>query len=223
MAASIESLLQRPDLWRAGERHATTPVIASGHRELDAALPGGGWPLQALTEVCHARPGLGELSLMLPAFARAMADSRWLLFVSAPHLPYAPALAAAGIDLERFAHLRCATSEQALWAAEQALRSGVCGAIALWLGHAETNALRRLQLAAEAGRSLAVLYRPLAHAGQASPAALRIALEGEHLHVVKCRGALGDIARFVLRRTPHGVSVHPQLAGARVVPFARSR
>ena len=142
MAASIESLLTRPDLWRAGDRHATTPVIASGHRELDAALPGGGWPLQALTEVCHARPGLGELSLMLPAFARAMDDKRWLLFVSAPHLPYAPALADAGIDLERFAHLRCATSEQALWAAEQALRSGVCGALALWLGHAETNALR---------------------------------------------------------------------------------
>ncbi|MBI2398171.1 MAG: translesion DNA synthesis-associated protein ImuA [Xanthomonadales bacterium] len=223
MAASIESLLTRPDLWRAGDRHATTPVIASGHRELDAALPGGGWPLQALTEVCHARPGLGELSLMLPAFARAMDDKRWLLFVSAPHLPYAPALADAGIDLERFAHLRCATSEQALWAAEQALRSGVCGALALWLGHAETNALRRLQLAAESGRSLAVLYRPLAHADQASPAALRIALEGEQLRIVKCRGALGDVARFVLRRTPHGVSVHSELAAARVVPFARSR
>ena len=90
MAATIESLLHRPDVWRGGDRHATTPTLASGHRELDAVLPGGGWPLQALPEICHARPGLGELSLMLPAFARAMDDSRWLLFVSAPHQPYAP-------------------------------------------------------------------------------------------------------------------------------------
>ncbi|HQW81431.1 MAG: translesion DNA synthesis-associated protein ImuA [Rhodanobacteraceae bacterium] len=223
MAATIESLLARADVWRAGERHATTPTLASGHRELDAVLPGGGWPLQALTEICHARPGLGELSLMLPAFARAMDEQRWLLFVSAPHRPYAPALAAAGIDLERFAHLRCTTTEQALWAAEQALRSGVCGALALWLGHCDANALRRLQLAAEVGRSLAVLYRPLAHADQASPAALRIALDGEHLRIVKCRGALGEVARFVLRRSPHGVSVHAQAASARVLPFARAR
>ncbi len=223
MAATIESLLERPDVWRAGLRHATTPVIATGHRELDEALPGGGWPLQALTEICHARDGLGELSLMLPAFAQAMADKRWLLFISAPHVPHAPALAAAGIDLERFAHLRCATSDQALWAAEQALRSGVCGALALWLGHCETNALRRLQLAAEAGGSLAVLLRPLAFAEKASPAALRIALDGDAMRIVKCRGALGDVARFVLRRSPRGVSVHRAQDSARVVPFARAR
>ena len=223
MAATIESLLERPDVWRAGLRHATTPVIATGQRELDAALPGGGWPLQALTEICHARHGLGELSLMLPAFARAMESKRWLLFVSAPHTPYAPALAAAGIDLERFAHLRCATQDQALWAAEQALRSGVCGALAIWLGQTETNALRRLQLAAESGRSLAVLFRPLVHADQASPAALRMALDGEQLRIVKCRGALGDVARFVMRRSPQGVAVHRVQESARLVPFARVR
>lgn len=223
MAATIEFLLHRPDIWRAGTQHATVPTLASGHRELDAALPGGGWPLQALTEICHARPGLGELSLMLPAFVRAMNDERWLLFVSAPHRPYAPALAAAGVDLERFAHLQCATTEQSLWAAEQALRSGVCGAIALWLGHCEPNALRRLQLAAEAGRSLAVLFRPLAHAEQASPAALRLALDGERLRIVKCRGALGKPGNFLLRRSLTGLSVHADAPSARLLPFARPR
>ena len=110
-----------------------------------------------------------------------------------------------------------------MWAAEQALRSGVCGAIALWLGQSEPNALRRLQLAAEAGRSLAVLYRPLAHADQASPAALRLALDGEQLRIVKCRGALGNLGRFVLRRSPAGVSVHAEAASARVLPFVRAR
>ena len=49
MAATIESLLHRPDVWRAGERHATTPTLATGHRELDAALPGGGWRVRMLT------------------------------------------------------------------------------------------------------------------------------------------------------------------------------
>ena len=40
-----------------------------------------------------------------------------------------------------------------LWAMEQALRSGACGAVLGWTGAADDQALRRLKLAAEEGRS----------------------------------------------------------------------
>src|SRR5687767_4935847 len=64
----IDSLLSRPDVWRgrATTQHATLPT---GQSALDALLPGGGWPLGALTEICCAEEGLGEISLLMPALA----------------------------------------------------------------------------------------------------------------------------------------------------------
>ena len=49
--------------------------------------------------------------------------------------------------------------EPALWAMEQALRSGACSAVLGWAAPCELQALRRLQLAAEQSRCLAVLFR----------------------------------------------------------------
>jgi hypothetical protein len=63
-----------------------------------------------------------------------------------------------------------------LWAAEQALRSGACGAVLFWLAHDEYAWLRRLQMAAEAGRAMAVLFRSTAAERLSTPAHLRVAL-----------------------------------------------
>jgi hypothetical protein len=60
---------------------------------------------------------------------------------------------------------------------EQALRAGTCGAVLAWPTHADFNTLRRLQLAAEAGNALGILFRPLHAAEHTSPAALRLKLE----------------------------------------------
>jgi len=49
----------------------------------------------------------------------------------------------------------------ALWAAEQMLRSGLHGVVALWSPALEAPIERRLQLAAETGRSVGIV----AHAG----------------------------------------------------------
>ena len=59
--------------------------------------------------------------------------------------------------------------------------------------------------------------------GDAGGAGMGFAFEGEQLRIVKCRGALGEIGRFVLRRSPQGVSVHAEAASARVLPFVRAR
>jgi len=54
--------------------------------------------------------------------------------------------------------VRPSTATEALWAAEQALSSGVCAAVLLWLKGTDDRWLRRLKLAAEAGGSLGVSY-----------------------------------------------------------------
>ena len=61
-----------------------------------------------------------------------------------------------------------------------------------WGGRGETAWLRRLQLAAETGRSLALLFRGPEAARQHSPAALRLAVRpaaaGMEVAVLKQRG-----------------------------------
>ena len=58
----------------------------------------------------------------------------------------------------------------ALWAAEQILRNGSCGALLCWLPQVRPESLRRLHLAAQASDLLFVALRPSAAAAHATPA-----------------------------------------------------
>jgi len=177
-AENLQDILQHASVWRGTAAPSTASIgLPSGHSALDAALGGSGWPQESLTEILIAREGIGEVSLLLPAFAQITRQKRWLAIVAPPHIPYAPALAQAGIDLSRVLLVHPSARHDALWAVEQALRAGTCGAVLAWLADADFTTLRRLQLAAEAGNSWAVVFRPLSAAQSLSPAALRLKLE----------------------------------------------
>jgi len=189
---NLDHLLQRADLWRGGAAPPSVASIPTGFSALDTLFPGGGWPKGALTEILVPREGIGALSLVLPTLARLSREKRWLAWVAPPYLPYAPALAAAGIDLSRVLLVHPRVGSDGLWAVEQTLRSGTCGAVLAWLETGDMRTLRRLQLAAEAGRCWGLLFRPERLYTQASPAALRIKLEPEPeglaVHILKRRG-----------------------------------
>src|SRR6184192_4304684 len=130
--------------------------LASGFAALDACLPGKGWPRAGLIEILVPRFGSGELYLLLPALAaltRARC-ARWCVWVAPPLMPFAPALAAEGIALDRVAVV---SGARPLWALEQALGSGACDAVLAWARRPKAREIRRLQLAAERGRTLGVL------------------------------------------------------------------
>ena len=213
MKATVAQLAQLPGVWRGGElEHAIQPVVATGHAALDRELPGGGWPTGTLTEVLHDAAGIGEISFLAGALARASRDDRLIAWIAPPHLPYAPALAAAGIPLDRCLVVRPADRDDSLWAAEQALRSGACGAVIFWLPGDEYGWLRRLQMAAEAGHAMAVLFRSTAAERLSTPAHLRVMLSRE-------RGALE--VRIPKRRGPP-LATPIRLAIGRSAPVAPS-
>lgn len=191
---SLPSLLQRNDIWRGDEASSAldaSPSVSSGFVELDALLPGSGFPIGTLIEIIVPRFGIGELRLLLPAITR-LTRERWLAFVAPPHIPYAPALARAGVDLSHVLVVNTNERSDTLWAAEQALRAGTCGAVLAWPTKTDFKWLRRLQLAAEAGGTMGVVFSPMHHAATSSPAALRLRLEpqsdGLAVHVLKRRG-----------------------------------
>ena len=133
---TLENILQHHPVWRGGTGHCPAAVVPTGFASLDRALPGGGWPAGALTELIGGGAGIGELQLVLPALSALSWAGKRIVWVAPPHLPYAPALAAAGVDLSRVAVVRAPGRRDALWAAEQALRSGSCHALLAWFAGA---------------------------------------------------------------------------------------
>lgn len=198
---TLQDVLHNPAIWRArqlarDQERGLHPVVATTHAALDRALPDGGWPLGALTELLLRASGVGEVSLLLPALRAACAEGRGLALLAPPWLPQARAWESAGIALERMLVIEARGSDL-LWSAEQILRSGECGAVLLWAQAAgralDHRALQRLHLAASAGRALCFLYRSFGAAAHPSPAPLRLKLAPRagalQVEIFKCRAA----------------------------------
>ncbi|MEP6678029.1 MAG: translesion DNA synthesis-associated protein ImuA [Betaproteobacteria bacterium] len=195
MNTALAALLAHPAIWHGSDCAPEPATLPSGAAALDAALPGRGWPQGALTEVLLEREGIGELRLALPALARVQAQGRDVVWIAPPYRPYAPALAAAGLDLARLYIVRCRDLTDALWAYEQALRAPECGAAFAWVDARDDRLLRRLQVAAREGRTWGVLWRRPGHPGGATAAPLRLGLAAADgggrlaVRVLKRRGA----------------------------------
>ena len=186
--------LLRADVWRADALAAPrAQTLSSGNTALDAQLPGGGWPVGALTELLQA-PGVhNEWRLLLPALASS--GSGPVVLVAPPYLPFAPALQAQGLQAQRLLWLGAPDSQStaALWLSEQALRCAAVDAVLAWLPQVRPEQLRRLQWAAAEHHKLLFVLRPSAAQTQASPAELRLLLDLDDgaalsLHILKRRG-----------------------------------
>jgi protein ImuA len=202
-----------PSLWLASQlAHSTTRCIDTGHPALSAQLPGGGWPTGTLVDLMLQQPGIGELRLLRPALVTAA--RRRIVLLQPPHPPQALALAAMGLAPSQLVWIRTSRSSDALWAAEQVLRSGSCGALLLWQNHARGETLRRLHLAAQSAETLFFMLRPLATAQDSSAAPLRLALRpaagGMNIEFVKRRGPQRDAPLF-LPLTPSLLQRHASL------------
>ena len=191
----------RTNVWRASElavSRATT--MATGHAVLDLELPNGGWPRSSLVELLVQQHGIGEMQLLKPVLA-ALSRQQRVAFVQPPYLPHAMAFKAWQLLDKNVLWLRPQSSADALWAAEQILKNGSCGAVVLWQSNVRPESLRRLNLAAQSTDTWFWLVRPLAAAADASPSPLRIALRpapgGISADIIKRKGPHCDSPIFV--------------------------
>ena len=208
-----------PSLWRASQlAHSNARCIETGYPTLSSQLPGGGWPTGTLIDLLPQQCGIGELRLLRPALLTVA--KRRIVLLQPPHAPQALALAAMGLSPSQLIWIRSSRSTDALWAAEQVLRSGSCGALLFWQSHARGETLRRLHLAAQSGETLFFMLRPLAAAQDSSPAPLRLSLRpavgGLDIGFIKRRGPQRDAPLF-LPLTPSLLQRHATLDRA---PFA---
>jgi protein ImuA len=166
-------------------------VLACGRPEVEALLPGGGFPRGAISSL-RGGPASGKTFVALSALREAQAGGGLAAFVDGRGELYPPAARALGVELARLLIVRPEPARSArdavlpgLWAAEILLASGAFAAVAIDVplrGVPAARAeplLRRLRAAAEKGGAAALL---LSGPGDpAIPAALRIDLDAVRL------------------------------------------
>ena len=197
----LQALTSRQLIWRGGTalEQKTHPT---GLSQLDHKL-GGGLPAHGVIDVRSLR-GIGELRLFLPSLSEAQSSGRLCVFIAPPWHLYAEGLAGAGLNLAQVLLVRPSTGAESLWAAEQSLKSGACGAVILWQDKMTLHQARRLQLAAQQGQAQLVLLR--SSEARTLPASLCLQLtahsRGLMVNVLKRRGGW-PLSEFLLDLRSH--------------------
>ncbi|MCC2606408.1 translesion DNA synthesis-associated protein ImuA [Planctobacterium marinum] len=163
-------------IWQGKAINEPDSGSLSGYPELDAGLEGG-LPTQGVIDI-HSDIGIGELRLFLPYILQRQARQQRLLVIIAPPLQInGEMLAELGIDLNQVLVIRPGDQQQALWAAEQCLKSDCCHTVLSWLQNLEIHQVKRLQLAAKQSHAVQVIFRQQQTQGLSLPVTLSMSLQ----------------------------------------------
>jgi protein ImuA len=186
-------------------RAAELPVLSLGLPVLDNVLPWGGLPTGALHEIL-GRPGDAAACGFAVRLLRDLVRLRrrpvlWCRGDEDTGAPYAPGLMQNGLACDSVIFARTRKPAELLWAMEEGLRSGAFAAVYGEDAAPDLTATRRLQLAAEAGATTALLSLPYRVAGGVSAALTRwrvtsVPVEAEEtarwqIELTRCRGGEG--------------------------------
>lgn len=195
---------EQPILWKgrslARQVDTATPALDTGFPALNSLLLSGGWPQASLLEIQVDEWGQGELQLLLPTMAALSQAGQQLAWIAPPYVPYAPAIQAAGVDLDYLLIIEQSEPADIAWAAEKCLHHAAAAMVLFCLPLADARHIRRLQLAANAGNSLGVLL----HKGptRQTPVPLRLKThyveQGLHVEVLKSRFGMEQGRQTVL-------------------------
>ena len=136
------------------------PVLPFGLGRLDARLADGGLRLDALHEVAAATPDLAD-DAAATLFMAGIAARAWgpVLWVVRRRDLFAPGLCQAGLAPKRLLYAEAADDAELLAIMEEGLRHRGLGAVVGEAQQVAMPATRRLQLAAEGGRTIALLMK----------------------------------------------------------------
>jgi hypothetical protein len=152
----------------------SSDTFSSGTAGLDRLLPGGGLRHGMLVEWLSQEPASGAATLSLLTAREACSQGGIAVVIDRRQMFYPPAAAAWGLDLDRLIVVQPRSAREELWAAVQSLRSPVVAAVWGAIERIDDRAFRRLQLAAETGRTLGLLLRPASAREQPSWADVRL-------------------------------------------------
>lgn len=189
MSNVIDRLQRQHLIWPGSQQQNHTETVASGYSDLDKQL-GGGFPVRGVTEICTPT-AIGELRLLTPCLQSA-GKKRLTAFINPPGYLCGGYLLSHGLNPENILLIRSEQDTQALWAAEQCLKSGCCSSVLLWHPSLEIHQAKRLQLACETGNALH-FYFPIRKSHSLTlPVSLSLTLSpvktGLHISITRRKG-----------------------------------
>ncbi|AOT09315.1 translesion DNA synthesis-associated protein ImuA [Pseudoalteromonas luteoviolacea] len=196
---------------------------STGYETLDTCLEGG-FPIPGIVDI-QCQVGIGEVALLLP-FIRE--QSRLCVMINPPANVNAHALLHQNIVTELVWVLSISDPTEALWAAEQCLKSGVCSSVLLWHQELQIHQVKRLILSAQTGQSLCCLLRCNPAQGGSLPVSLSMQLsprgEGLDIKVTKLKGgwAKPKITLTWPQLWPQLILRDESEQSGQVLPFVRS-
>lgn len=136
------------------------PVLPLGISVIDSRLATGGFRLDALHEIAAGTPDLAD-DCAATLFMAGIAARAWgpVLWVVRRHDLFAPGLSQSGLSANRLIYAEAADDAEMLAIMEEGLRHRGLGAVIGEAKRADMTATRRLQLAAEGGRTIALLMK----------------------------------------------------------------
>jgi hypothetical protein len=164
---------KHPHIWRAREKPVSENKFLLGTRVLDEALHGG-IATSGVVRIASLT-GIGEITLFKQVLTMHRAH-KLRVFIKPPAQLQAPWLSSLGVDLEQVIVVLPKTDKEALWAAEQCLKSAACHCVLLWNNTMDAKAARRLQVAASHNDTLCLLFTSPHQQGASFPIALDLSL-----------------------------------------------
>ncbi len=162
-------------VWKGSELGLqTSATTATGWRELDALLPGGGWPRRSVCEVLAPQPAVVEWRLLGGALREVFASGGQVVLIGPPKQPHLPGLVHDGANARQLIWVKADTPAERLWVTEQMIKSDAAGVIVAWLPQARQEQIRRLQVCALGCQAPVFLCRPEAARYESSAAPLRV-------------------------------------------------
>ncbi|MCF2856422.1 translesion DNA synthesis-associated protein ImuA [Pseudoalteromonas sp. SMS1] len=227
MANLIDFLQHQNLVWQGTENAPVSrqayETVSTGFDDLDKQLRGG-LPKQGVVDI-QSQAGIGELRLLLP-YLRG--QTRMCAVIHPPAQLNAHALFHQGVDTGRFLVITPNSPQEALWAAEQCLKSGACDSVLLWHGDLEIHQVKRLQLAAQTGQGLICLLRSDIKQSASLPVCLSLKLMphdlGLTVQITKRRGgwAKPDFILDMSSNWPELTSQSKASKSAQVVTIAQA-
>ncbi|KNH14154.1 translesion DNA synthesis-associated protein ImuA [Vibrio cyclitrophicus] len=197
----IKNLQDRQLIWKGLQSTTLGSTTSTGYPQLDKQLDGG-FPTHGVIEV-ESQQGIGELRLLTPYLAQQNSQ-KLAIFINPPGKIGAEFFSSQRIQLENILVIEPQRDLDALWAAEQCLKSGACHSVLLWGTNLEIHQTKRLQAASETGKCLQFHFKATSHNQLSLPVSLSMKLsshaQGLKVEITKRKGSW-SYGSFILDMT----------------------
>ncbi|TMP38793.1 recombinase RecA [Pseudoalteromonas citrea] len=220
--SDLIDLLQRQQLvWHGNEQLSNVERVSTGIKTFDKYLQGG-LPKHGVIDI-QAPHGIGEIRVLLPYLKQ---QERLTVFINPPGYVNGHGLFHLGFDTTRLLVVHPDNDIDALWSAEQCLKSGACSSVILWQDRLAIHQIKRLQLAAEQGGALQFIMRNNTSSHLSLPVSLCLKFaahnKGLEVSINKQKGGWSK-SRFVLMLESYWPELYQPPKADKVISLSEHR